>query len=314
MKRFILLIAKVVVPSSKLSKDKLNKITDETYTRIRSKEFAYIPAGTALYLFVSFIPILVIISTIELIPSPYINQVNGESITYANVLSEDILARLIPGINKVMPNLTGLFAKNQSGGSLIAILLIVSAVWISSRGYTRFIESISIFYNHDRPSNFFKTKIKALWIVICLTAFLYVVILLFTLFLAYLRSEGYDHKGWQFLLIYYILMTFFVVVFFIIGYLLLFKFAANFRLKFSDIAIGAFISAIPSSIFSITFGFISSIAKYEKWGSVSSFMYVQLFILFMSYFTYIGILFNASYYKTFISSVTIDKNLKLSRY
>ncbi|MBN0919250.1 YihY/virulence factor BrkB family protein [[Mycoplasma] gypis] len=283
------------------SREKTQHIIDDTYKRLRSKEFMYIPAGSALYLFISFVPIVTLVSSIGFINS-----------NLNTILRSVVLGRIIPGIEKIVPDLSTIIKTGTTNNIVLAILFVFSALWLSSRGYAKFIDSVSIFYDHKGPNRFLRNKIKALWIVISLTLIIFIVFLIFSAFMWFLNAKaGWATNSWQFLFVYYVLAIFFIFVIFISGYIGLFKFAPNFKLKYQHVIPGAFVSAIPSSIFTAVFGTFVSLGTYDKWGAVSSFMYLQIFLLFMSYFTYVGLLVNASFYRTFISNQTIPK--KISR-
>lgn len=71
---------------------------------------------------------------------------------------------------------------------------------------------------------------------------------------------------------------------------------------------GALIAAIPTAIFILIFGSLTSLIPYKKFGIVASFMYIILLLSFTSYFIYMGIIVNSSFYKTFINLPTVEKH------
>ncbi|MBU4690755.1 YhjD/YihY/BrkB family envelope integrity protein [Mycoplasma zalophi] len=278
--------------------EKTHSIVLETHKKLHSHEFAFIPSGFSLYLFMSFIPILSIISSIG-----YINQEYNDTIHF-------VLGKIIPGIENIIPNFFGKGGALSKTDVFVGVIFIISAFWISSAGYSKFVQSNSILYEHKNLGNWARNRLKGLWIVICMTILLFLVFLMFVSFLAFLKkSAGYTFSDWQFSLTFYLILPFLIFSFFFVVYILLYHYAPLFRLKYAYVMPGVWISTIPTSIFVIIFGFLTSLFNYKKFGLISSFMYIELFLITMSYFTYTGVLINATFYKTFISTQTIDKKL-----
>jgi membrane protein len=57
----------------------------------------------------------------------------------------------------------------------------------------------------------------------------------------------------------------------------------------------------------MSFGYLSALIDYAKYGSIGTFLYSITFVLVLSYFLYAGIIVNASYYKTFFSQRMVPK-------
>ncbi|QJG66992.1 YhjD/YihY/BrkB family envelope integrity protein [Mycoplasma phocoenae] len=300
IKLFIYGILRIAIPNYiKSSKLKSKNIVNDTYKKLNSPEFAFIPSGFALYLFMSFIPVLAIVSSIG-----NINDEFGEILRY-------VQSRIIPGIDKLIPNFLNISNGVKSAELYVAILFVISALWISSSGYAKFVQSNSILYEHNDLGNIIKNRIKGIWIVICLTIILTIGFLIITSFLYFLKTKaGYHIDSWQFKMVFYVTIPFLIMMFLTMSYMLLYHHAPLFKVKYSQVMPGVLISSIPITIFVVSFGFLISLINYEKFGILSSFMYIQFFLMNMSYFTYMGVLINASFFKTFVSSQTISKKTR----
>ncbi|WP_052169666.1 YihY/virulence factor BrkB family protein [[Mycoplasma] anseris] len=295
----------------KSSKVKGKEIVDDAYQKINSNEFAFIPAGYAMYLFLSFIPIACL----------FVAIIGPISEHYDIVLRYVILGRIIPGVQTTLPNMATIW--KGAGGIIAFILFAVSIIWLASKGYAKFAYSIDALYEHKTPRRMWMYRLKGVVISIILTFGLTLMLLGFTAFMTFLIESSefgvfpseitsdFTIKNLElkteFWLIYYFTIILLLPFFTYIGFLIFFKWAPSFKLKLNHAHPGAMISAIPTSIFILIFGSLASIIPYNKYGPIASFMYIILLMSVMSYFIYTGLIVNASFHKIFINQPTIAK-------
>ena len=120
----------------KSSKTKGKEIVNSAYEKINSNEFSFVPAGYAMYLFLSFIPISILMLGI-------IGSVDEK---YEVVLKNVILGQIIPGISEVIPSFSTLWG--STGNAIALILFALSVLILASKGYSKFIFSIDALYEH----------------------------------------------------------------------------------------------------------------------------------------------------------------------
>ncbi|ENY53739.1 YihY/virulence factor BrkB family protein [Metamycoplasma alkalescens] len=289
----------------KSSKTKGREIVNSAYTKINSLEFAFAPAGYAMYLFLSFIPTIGLVIGI-------IGSINQE---FEFVIKVIILGQLVPGIDKVIPAFSEVWS--NAGGATTFIIVAISVLWLSSKGYSKFILSLDALYEHKTQNAAWQTRIKGFITSIIITSALIIFLLIISAFLAFILNNVFGIKitkdivlkdlPWEFQLIFWLPTIFFLPFAICLGFLLAFKFAPSFRIKFSQITPGAFVAAIPTALYILIFGSLTSLINYKQFGVVASFMYIILLLSVMSYFIYIGIIVNSSFYKTFINLPTIGK-------
>ncbi|MDD1371331.1 YhjD/YihY/BrkB family envelope integrity protein [Metamycoplasma hyosynoviae] len=304
----------------KSSRAKGKEIVNNAYKKLKSNEFTFIPIGYAMYLFLSFIPISLILVSI-------ITSIRPE---YNFIFRHVILGRIIPNIETILPQDISTIWTSVDG-AITFTLLIISVIWIASKGYSKFILSIDALYEHKTAFRAWKSMVKGIFVCITLIVILTILLLAFTAFMTLLiEKAGFasmpknltDPAEWVswdktpktwFLVIYYFTIILFLPVSTYLGFGVFYLYAPNFKLKFPQIHPGALITSIPTSFFILIFGSITPLIKYNKFGPVAAFMYLILLMTFISYFTYTGIIVNSSFYKTFVNIITIDKGSIFSK-
>ncbi|ENY69339.1 Hypothetical protein, putative ribonuclease [Metamycoplasma auris 15026] len=303
----------IAMPNSlRSSKTKAKEIVNNTYLKINSYEFAFVPAGFAMYMFLSFIPTIGLVIGIVGLISP----------NYENVIKVIILGQLIPGIEHVIPTFSGIL--KTAGGAVTFIILALSILWLSSKGYSKFVLSIDALYGHKTTNALWKTRIKGFLTSIIITISLTIFLLTYSAFLTFILDRVFDQGKllpniklkdlrWDFQIIFWLPIILFLPLLIYCSLLISFKFSPNFKVKLSQINPGALIAAIPTSLYILIFGSLASLINYHKFGIVASFMYIILLLSIMSYFIYTGVIVNASFYKTFIKLPTIEKSRWLNK-
>ncbi|MGL5733133.1 MAG: YhjD/YihY/BrkB family envelope integrity protein [Metamycoplasmataceae bacterium] len=291
---------------------KKRELINTTYENMSSPKFNFIPAGLGLYLFLSMIPIsiivILIISAISHIPV----LAGDSSLGWDIILRKDVLAKIIPGVDTLLI-IIDTTDVNIIFFNTTIILLLLSSIWFSSKGLSRFIDSQSAIYDHVDQTNFIIKRLRGIMMVPIISLFFVISLLsLLPLLALYQKywppiSETDRVFGWEYETLFYFTMLIYLSVWSYIGVGLLFRFSPLFKLKWREIAPGIMITIIPTIIFIMSFGYIASFIDYTKYGAIGTFLYSITFVLVLSYFLYAGILINASYYKTFFSQRIVPK-------
>lgn len=298
----------------KISQNPIKKreLINTTYDNMSSAKFSFLPAGLGLYLFFSMIPISIIVISIISAISHIPVLTGGEDLGWGVILRKDILAKIIPGIDSL------LIVIDTSDANIIfvntaIIFLLISSIWFSSKGLAKFIDSQSAIYEHIDQINFIIKRLRGIMMV-PLIAIFFVVSLLSLIPLLSLYQQQWpplsvDNRvfSWEYETLFYFTMLIYLVFWSYIGVGLLFRFSPLFKLKLREIAPGILITIVPTVIFIMSFGYISALIDYTKYGIIGIFLYAITFVLVLSYFLYAGILINASYYKTFFSQRIVTK-------
>ncbi|MGY5139188.1 YihY/virulence factor BrkB family protein [Mycoplasmopsis gallinarum] len=293
--KFILLCA--ITRFTWKNRPKIDELVDRAHAKFSSKENSFIPISQAFYFLVSFAPIITMITLL-------LSFVPGYDQIFLNV----ILAKIIPGLNQVFKLEIVTNLKSQY---ISMIILFLTSLWLSSNGYGKFVYTQSYIYNHEKMGNIITNRLRGFFIVLGITLYLFIVILfyifIYNTFIKYISNPVSQN------VFFYITFCLYLPVVSYFGFLFLFKFSPKFKLSWNQINPGVLISTVPMFLFVSIFGLLTSFINYGKYGLIGTFMYVALFVMFFSYFVWLGIIINESYYKTYFSSYTIDKNNFWSR-
>ena len=293
---------------------KKRELIDTTYEKISSPKFNFIPAGLGLYLFFSMIPISIIVIAVIGAISHIPILSGGEDLGWGVILSKDILGKIIPGVDSLLINIDAGDMNNILINTTIIILLL-SSIWFSSKGISKFIDSQSTIYEHTEQTNFIIKRLRGIMIVPLISIFFIISLLSLiplislyqTIWPPIISPDNIRIFSWEYEIIFYFTLTIYLIIWSYIGVGLLFRFSPLFKLKWSEIAPGILITVIPTVIFIMSFGYISALIDYTKYGAIGTFLYSITFVLVLSYFLYSGIIINASYYKTFFSQRVVPK-------
>ncbi|WP_027334303.1 YihY/virulence factor BrkB family protein [Mycoplasma elephantis] len=294
IKFFINIIFLISIPKKRrLNKNKNKELVNTTYNQISSKEFKFIPSSTSFHLLVAFVPIISMVFGL-------LYLTNNE---FADSFKENILSRIIPGIEKTIDGTS--FIDNKISNISAFSVVFASSLFLGSSGFSSLIFTQNYIYKHKTMGNVFANRIKGILIVCSITIFLYLSSLTY---LVTLKILSLDRNLNTFKLLWsYILLSVWIIVTLIIGISLLFKMSPTFKLKWKQIVPGVIIAATPMILFSIIFGFISSIFDYGKYGIIGTLLYLSVFIYVITYFMYLGIIANAAYLKTYFTIRTQNK-------
>ncbi|MEE3928438.1 YhjD/YihY/BrkB family envelope integrity protein [Mycoplasmopsis ciconiae] len=305
-KFIIKIIFFILTPSNILNNNnKTKEVINRAYSQFTSKTFSFIPSSSSMYFIVSFAPI-VIVSFLMLIWSG----------NYSIYLLESIISWVVPGISDMFQYLAedGLnLVLGNTTGITATFLLLISCLWFASSGYGRLVASENMIYKHKYVGTWIGNRLKGLLIVFGISLYL----ALFTIvhfhvakalnFLV-LNSSGFyilDNSTFNFA--QYFFNSISALVFLLIGFYLLLKFTPSFKLKFEGLKNGVAVATVPSWILVCVFGSFAKLSNFGKYGPLGIFMFLSILVSWLTYFCYLGILINASYFKTYISERTMQK-------
>lgn len=283
-----------VAKKYRLNKNKNEELINRTYEKISSKEFGFLPSSTAFHFLIAFVPITsMVYLLLSFIPGGF-----------HTAFFEDVLGRIIPGIQNVLE--IGTSPDALGAGKLTAFILIfLSSLWLASGGFAKFVYTENYIYDHKSMGNFFTNRFRGLLIVISITIYIFIASLTFLAFIKVINlGKSYTYTK---IVITYIILAIWIIVTVALGITLLFKLSPRFKLQWKQIAPGITITAVPTTIFVVVFGFSTSLIDYGKYGLIGSMLYLGLFIYFITYFLYLGIIANSSYLKTYFTIKTQDK-------
>ncbi|UUD35121.1 YihY/virulence factor BrkB family protein [Mycoplasmopsis caviae] len=291
VKFFLMIILWIATPRlSWKNKSKTNELINRTYKKFTDKSFVFIPLTTAFYFLVSFVPIITImIILLSLIPS------------YHTLFINEILGRIIPGVTSIIK----IPDTSKKGAQLTSlIILCLASLWMSSSGFGKFIYSQNYIYGHKNLGNWLTNRLKGLLVVLSISIYLFLAGALYLFFYqTFTDSLSIYYKN----IYFYITFSIYLLVVLYFGLSLLYTMSPSFKLGWTTVFPGVLITSIPIMIFMTIFGFLTSLIKYDKYGIIGSFMYIALFVSYLTYFMFLGIIVNEAYYKTFVSSYTVSK-------
>ncbi|APJ38562.1 hypothetical protein BLA55_02750 [Mycoplasmopsis pullorum] len=283
---------------------KANEMINRIYKKFISKNFYFIYISTSFYFLVSFVPIVIFVYF-------FLWLISFNTYNFKDFFIESILARIIPNISRTIQE----FKENNTGtGGAWIVLLLLSTLWISSSGYSNFITAQNHIYNHKNSVvSKITYRIKGFFAVFGIG--LYISFFVIITFLIASAAKLLITENEIKVLNHSLLATvFFVVMLFIFlyfGIFALLRFTPSFAIKWRQINSGIVVSCIPIWILISMFGWISyKFINYNKYGSLGIFMYLSLFVSLLSYFLFLGIIVNESYYKLFVSQRTFPKRRK----
>lgn len=300
--KFLIRLSLVFVISKKnsLNDHKKRSIVETTYDSLSSTKFAFIPPGVGLYFFLSLIPIMIIsLSILSLFPD------------YSKVLigKEGVLSRVIPGIQSmfVTIKLDSNFLKNA-----FLIFFVISILWFASKGITKFTDSLITMYEYNQNVNWFIKRLKGIFVVLLISLYLAGALIAYAP-LMQLIVPFQKTNSMLFEFLFYITTMMYLLFFGYIGIGALFIMLPPFKIKWKQIHPGIITSLIPIVIFIISFGPLMKLFNYEKFGPIGTYVYLLIFVLYLSYFLHAGIIINSSYYKIYFYTQLSFKKSNVSK-
>ncbi|EGV00546.1 YihY/virulence factor BrkB family protein [Mycoplasmopsis columbina] len=294
IKFFLKIILKIATPKiGWKNKIKTKELINRTYDKFISKDLVFIPLSLSFYFLISFVPIITIIMTL-------LSLIDG----YNQIFIQLIMSKIIPGIQSILD--LQITSKSHEGLQYISIIfLLLASLWLSSNGFAKFVYSQNYIYKHEFLGNWFTNRLKGLFIVMGISIYLFLGIALYILIYSSF-VKVFTNNNSQ-IIFFYSSFSVYLLIFLYLGTLLLFKLTPSFKVPFTSIFPGVLVAVLPIWIFIMSFGYLTSLINYSKYGLIGTFMYVALFVSTLSYCLMLGIIVNEAYYKTYYSSYTIAK-------
>ncbi|AIA29733.1 membrane protein [Mycoplasmopsis californica] len=273
------------------NKVKTNELVDRTYAKFIAKDSAFIPFSLAFYFLVSFVPI----STIVIVLLSFIDDYN---VIFVN----KIITRVIPGVQSLLaiPE----FKINEGAKYTAILVLLLTSTWLGSSGWGRFIYLQNYIYGHENLGNFFLNRIKGFFVVLGISIYIFLASALYITFYKWI-TPSFSLTGET--IFFYISLFIYLLLILYLGFTLIYKLTPSFKLQWNSVLPGVLVASIPNMIFISGFGYLTSLLKYDQYGTIGTFLYLALFVSSLTYFTYMGLIVNESYFKTYYSSFTISK-------
>jgi membrane protein len=247
---------------------------------MRKYHFSAHAAATAFFLFLSFVPMLLIVSTI--LPYTALSKVD---------LQEVVIA-FAPKM--VTPLLMELIGEVYETSNEILPIAILTAVWSAGKGIKSLIHGLNVVNEIDEKRGFFSLR---------LMASLYTVIMLLVL-LAFMTLNVFGNQLHELILANipgaWRVLSFVVHFRFLLVWAMmtlvfssLYAFLPDQKKKFKDQITGAAFTAVMWSIFSWGFSvFVTKSRSFGIYGSVSIIVILLIWMYFFMYFVIIGAYLN----------------------
>ena len=331
--KFLIYIALrlVIRPSKWKDSDKNYEIIDRTYKRIMSADFIFIPSSIAFYLIMAFLPVLSIVlflyqfefmqnllseghrywisesGQIYIDPSKLpIGEAFSEPLWQIDNNSlEAVVGKFIPGMSSIISQISHLTNKGQHhiidvGATTATIISLIISTWIAAGGFSKLVFTQSYIFEHKYVGGYWMNKLKGMFIVALFTLALIFALVINISIQKWIHTTDLSNAakdGWtEFLLVVSLAVgSFFLFV-------TLYKFSPRFSINVRHVIPGAMVTTVPTILFLSLFGYISSLWTYGDYGMIGVIMYLGMASLIVTYFIFVGIITNASYYKTFIGN------------
>ncbi|AKA50070.1 YihY/virulence factor BrkB family protein [Mycoplasmopsis gallinacea] len=291
--------------------EKKKNVINTVYKDFSSRQYNFIWLSTAFYLLISFVPVIYVVFLLNNLTVSITPFIGLSSSKFQESFGSIILGRFMPGSVKYLIGIQD-FQENSNVASYATLipklLLLGSALYISSEGYAKLISSCNFIYDHKKIGTFIGNKLKGFFLVLFVSVLLWFFSTFHILVDALMAKNIFDKDSSVFSIVrevHFIMMSF---IFFVILFIGLFQLAPSFKQKMNSVYRGAIISALPITILAIIFSSINKLFSYDKFGgAVGFFLTIAFFINLFTYFMFLGITFNKAYYSNFISGRTISK-------
>lgn len=286
--------------------EKNYEIIDRTYKVIMSPDFVFIPSSIAFYLIMTFMPIISMITIFYQIPG-----INDVFIFEEKDLLKETLRKFIPGISIIIEQLKEISKFSRTNNFLTetvfgtSLFSLIVSTWIASNGVSQLIFTQSHIFEHKFLGNYWSNKFKGMLIV-----FLLAFLLFLGLFvnIAIQRQIGLSSlsEGAKNVILSILMIT--ILFFGLFGLtIFIYKYSPRFKIKIKHILPGAMVTSIPTTLFIAIFSSVTSLFSYGAYGTIGTIMYVSMGSLIITYFVFLGIIANSSYYKTFVGTKVQNK-------
>lgn len=242
---------------------------------VLKKNISSFAASTAFFLFLSLVPMIILICTII----PY------------TPLTEEILTKSITDFlpDKMEPLLLAILSEIYEKSAGILSMAALLTLWSAGKGMMALMRGLNEINGTEEKRNYFVTRLIASFYTLALLAVV-VVSLLLSVFgnvvLQTIRGKLPQTEG-----IFSFMMSFrFLIVwaFMVVLFTAIYAYVPDKKLKFRKQIYGAIFSAVMWTILSWGFSLYVEIGGFSIYGSLSIIVLIMLFLYFCMYMTLIG--------------------------
>lgn len=249
-------------------------------TQMRKKNISAFSASTAFFLFLSLVPMLIMICTII----PYTPLTEENLTTAITDMTPDSIDPLVESlVDEVYDKSAGILS-----------ISIVATLWSAAKGVMALMRGLNAINDVDEERNYFVVRTLASFYTLIM-----LVVVVLSLFLMVFGNQLVDlalHRIPQLQVIVSFLMNFrfiFVWVVLTVLFAMIYAYIPNIKLKFKEQLPGAMFSAIVWSIFSWGFSiYVGWETSSSIYGSLSIIIIVMLWLYFCMYIIMVGAYLN----------------------
>ncbi|WP_036430999.1 YhjD/YihY/BrkB family envelope integrity protein [Mycoplasmopsis felis] len=321
IKSIISIFANILIISrTENAKIKRKRVILNIFKLFNSNQYNFIWLSITFYMLISFVAVIFIVNFLNLVINDNITtfknlvsnlvkkqELNTQYSTFQSLFNNIVFNKFIPG-GEIFLSLDEIDVSSNFKlyswipGSVIAL----PSLYISAGGYGKLVTAFNTIYYHKKTGTFIGNKLKGLYLVLGISFLLW---FFSTLYIFSQASIYNNHQTLSYGLSDFAYLSF-IILFFVFSFLFLFKEGPSFKLSYKSIYRGVFVSFLPSLFLVIIYTYLNKILNYSKYGAAVGFFFsIGFFINWYVYFMFLGIVFNSSYYKSYVSSHTIPKKI-----
>ncbi len=247
---------------------------------INRKNISAFAASTAFFLFVSLIPILILLCAII----PYTTLTKANLMTFMTDITPDVVDSLVISI------IEDVYAKSAGVISVAALTLL----WSAAKGMLALMRGLNEINDVEENRNYFVVRgIAAFYtIVMLLVILLSLVVMVFgnALVNGIIRNIPQAEHFFDFLLHFRLLFSLLVMI---IGFSMMYAYIPNKKLRFIYQIPGAVFSAVLWNVFSWAFSiYVGKINDFSTYGNLATIVIIMLWMYMCIYIILIGAFLN----------------------
>lgn len=259
---------------------KLFYIGRDFQLHMNRKNISAFAASTAFFLFVSLIPILVLLCAII----PYTTLTKANLMTFMTDITPDMVDSLVITI------IEDVYAKSAGVISIAAITLL----WSASKGMLALIRGMNEINDVEENRNYFVLRVIASFytMLLLVVIVLSLVVMVFgnALVNGIIRTIPQTEHFFDFLLHFRLLFSLLVMI---VGFSMMYAYIPNKKLKFIYQIPGAVFSAVMWNVFSWAFSiYVGNINDFSTYGNLATIVIIMLWMYMCIYIILIGAYLN----------------------
>lgn len=245
------------------------------------KNISAFSASTAFFLFLSLIPMLVLICAI---------------LPYTSLTEENFLVAVMTGIpHSMQPLISSIVKDVYSRSAGILSVAVIGTLWSAGRGVLELIRGLNAINDVEENRNYFLLRIvsSVYTLIMIVTLILSLVLMVFGNSLVNLLFRDFPQTKllFGFLLNFRFIFSWAILT---LVFTMIYTFIPNRKQKFSSQLTGGMFSAIVWSVFSWCFSiYIDQFNGFSVYGSLTTIIIVMLYLYFCMYIVMIGAYINS---------------------